>query len=246
VSEERKCAYASKSRFKVHCGSAFAPGASRPPYYYTPPVCVPGVLGALTVWRHTQKKNLEKSNHNHTFACNEGQGLNTKFSTVVRHGEDLGPRPRQFSPSDFFLGCFFLMGIGPCGPPPLEWISYPPLVTAVLITFKGAESPGSRRIGVVGALVNFFPPETVGARGGGPMSPRLHWIGPELCGQGEGSASKLLRGDSPRAGLNPHRLMTPTTDLGLSIRLSMFELRETGDWTRGTSSGTSEGGDWWR
>ena len=25
-------------------------------------------------------------------------------------------------------------------------------------------------------------------------------------------------------------LMTPTTDLGLSIRLSIFELRETGDW----------------
>jgi len=25
-------------------------------------------------------------------------------------------------------------------------------------------------------------------------------------------------------------LMTPTTDLGLSIHLSMFELRETGDW----------------
>jgi len=25
-------------------------------------------------------------------------------------------------------------------------------------------------------------------------------------------------------------LMTPTTDLGLSIRLSVFELRETGDW----------------
>ena len=25
-------------------------------------------------------------------------------------------------------------------------------------------------------------------------------------------------------------LMTPTTDLGLSIRLSMFEMRETGDW----------------
>ena len=24
--------------------------------------------------------------------------------------------------------------------------------------------------------------------------------------------------------------MTPTTDLGLSIRLSMFELRETGNW----------------
>jgi len=25
-------------------------------------------------------------------------------------------------------------------------------------------------------------------------------------------------------------LMTPTTDLGLSIRFSLFELRETGDW----------------
>jgi len=25
-------------------------------------------------------------------------------------------------------------------------------------------------------------------------------------------------------------LMTPTTDLGLSIRIFMFELRETGDW----------------
>ena len=41
-------------------------------------------------------------------------------------------------------------------------------------------------------------------------------------------------------------LMIPTTALGLSIRLSMFELRETGD--RGhlpRSPGTGEGGDWW-
>ena len=38
-------------------------------------------------------------------------------------------------------------------PPPLEWTSFPPLVTAMLITLKGAESPGSRRIGVIGALV---------------------------------------------------------------------------------------------
>ena len=30
--------------------------------------------------------------------------------------------------------------------------------------------------------------------------------------------------------VNATPLMTPTTDLGLSIRLSMFELRETGDW----------------
>jgi len=38
-------------------------------------------------------------------------------------------------------------------PPPLEWNSFLPLVTAVLITPKGAESPGSRHIGVTGALV---------------------------------------------------------------------------------------------
>ena len=55
------------------------------------------------------------------------------------------------------------MGIGPCGPVPpplLEWTSFPPLVTAVLITTKGAESPGSRRIGVIGALVLILPSET--------------------------------------------------------------------------------------
>ena len=36
----------------------------------------------------------------------------------------------------------------------------PPLVTAVLITVKGAESPDSRRIGVIGALVFSPPSET--------------------------------------------------------------------------------------
>jgi len=62
-----------------------------------------------------------------------------------------------------FPWIFFVMGIGPCGPvfpPPLEWTSFPPLVTAVLITPKGAESPGSRRIGAIGALVFFLPSET--------------------------------------------------------------------------------------
>ena len=61
----------------------------------------------------------------------------------------------QFLPSGFF----FYRGIGPCRsvpPPPLEWISSPPLVSAVLITTKGAESPGSSRMGVIGALVIFF------------------------------------------------------------------------------------------
>jgi len=51
-------------------------------------------------------------------------------------------------------------------PPPLEWLSFPPLVAAMLITPKSAESPGSGRIGVIGAL-GFFLSEAVGARGGG-------------------------------------------------------------------------------
>jgi len=59
---------------------------------------------------------------------------------------------------------FFFWGIGPCGlvpPPPLEFNSILPLVTAVLITLKGAEPPGSRRIGVIGTLVLILPSETV-------------------------------------------------------------------------------------
>jgi hypothetical protein len=37
---------ASAFKFKVHCGSAFEPGASELPSYCTPPVCVPaGGLG---------------------------------------------------------------------------------------------------------------------------------------------------------------------------------------------------------
>jgi len=62
----------------------------------------------------------------------------------------------------FFSWIFLFMGIGPCGPaPPLQWNSFPPLLTAVLIAPKGAESPGSRHIGVIGALVYFLPSETV-------------------------------------------------------------------------------------
>ena len=83
-----------------------------------------------------------------------GQGSNSKFSTVVRHGGDLGPCARRFSPSGFF----FLTGdvsLRTNPPPPLEWISSPPLVVAVLITTKGDESPGSSRMGVIGALVIF-------------------------------------------------------------------------------------------
>jgi len=38
-------------KYMVHCRSAFEPGASSLPYYCTPPVCVPAVIGALAVWR---------------------------------------------------------------------------------------------------------------------------------------------------------------------------------------------------
>ena len=60
-----------------------------------------------------------------------------------------------------FFGFFFLQGnwslrTGP--PPPLEWISSPPLVAAVLITTEGDKSPDSSRMGVIGALVFFSPP----------------------------------------------------------------------------------------
>jgi len=75
----------------------------------------------------------------------------------------LGPRPSQLLPSGLFYWIFFLE-IGPCGlvsPPPLECNSILPLVTAVLITPKGAEPPDRRRIGVLGALVLILPSETV-------------------------------------------------------------------------------------
>ena len=34
-------------------------------------------------------------------------------------------------------------------PPPLEWLPFPPLVTVVFITPKGAESPGSGRMTMI-------------------------------------------------------------------------------------------------
>ena len=86
-----------------------------------------------------------------------GKFLNLKFSTVVRHGGDLGPRPRRFSPSGFFIneGCVLADRSPPSSR--VASISASVVVAAVLITPKGAESPGSGRIGVIGALV-FFPP----------------------------------------------------------------------------------------
>jgi len=74
----------------------------------------------------------------------------------------------DLDPDDFLLRVFFLdsfcngywsLRTGP--PPSPEWTSFQPLVTAVLIALKGAESPGSRRIGVIGALVLILPSVTV-------------------------------------------------------------------------------------
>ena len=41
---------------KVDCGSALGPGASGLPYYYSPHVCVPDIIGGLAVWRHNKPK----------------------------------------------------------------------------------------------------------------------------------------------------------------------------------------------
>jgi len=59
------------------------------------------------------------------------------------------------SPS-FVLGFFgfFFRGISPRGP--LQWLSSPPQVAALLITAQVAESPGSGRMGVIGALIFFY------------------------------------------------------------------------------------------
>ena len=51
-------AYAFK--LKVHCGSALGPGASGLPYYFTPPVTVPDVIGGLVVWQHNNQKKKKR------------------------------------------------------------------------------------------------------------------------------------------------------------------------------------------
>jgi len=77
--------------------------------------------------------------------------LKIKSSNVVRHGTAwvVDSSDAGVSPSGFLD--YFFLGSGPCGtgpPSPLERIPAPPLVTAVLIAPKGAESPGSGRMGV--------------------------------------------------------------------------------------------------
>jgi len=45
-----------KHKNNTNSGSAQEPGGSNLPYYCTPPVCVPHVLGLLAVWRLQTKK----------------------------------------------------------------------------------------------------------------------------------------------------------------------------------------------
>jgi len=62
----------------------------------------------------------------------------------------------DLDPDGFVLRFFFFTGdvslrTGP--PSPLEWLPFPPLVAAVFITPKGAESPDSGRRGHVSAIL---------------------------------------------------------------------------------------------
>ena len=77
---------------------------------------------------------------------------------------ELGTSTQTTSSFGIFFSLDFFFAIGPCGPvppPSLEWNSILSLVTTVLITPKGDESPGSRRIGVIGAMGLILPSETV-------------------------------------------------------------------------------------
>jgi len=61
-------------------------------------------------------------------------------------------------PLDFFFTGDVSLRTGSLSP--LEWLPFPPLVAVILIIPKGAGSPGSGRIGVIGVLV-FFSSEAV-------------------------------------------------------------------------------------
>jgi len=59
--QNKKCKERKERQSVSCCGnlSAFEPGASGLPHYYTQIVCVPDVIGALGVWRqNTQQKKI--------------------------------------------------------------------------------------------------------------------------------------------------------------------------------------------
>ena len=98
-------------------------------------------------------------------AYDMGSGFKEQVWYVVRHGGTWAVDPDGFLLRGFLLDfVVFVLGnwsLRTGTPPALEGTSFPPLVTAVLITPKGAQSPDSRCIRVIGALAYFLPPETI-------------------------------------------------------------------------------------
>jgi len=62
----------------MNCGSVFETGASGLPDYYTPPVCIPDVLGVLAVWRQNNQKNKNDSRR-------KKQKTKRKTTSIVAH-----------------------------------------------------------------------------------------------------------------------------------------------------------------
>ena len=79
--------YAFPIHSMVHDWNAFEPGASELPYYCTPPVCVPAVLGALAVWR----QNTQKNKRSDLFHPLVGDLSGTALYTKVRCTSHLPP-----------------------------------------------------------------------------------------------------------------------------------------------------------
>ena len=117
-------------------------------------------------------------------------------------------------------------------PPPLEWTSFPPLLTAVSITLKGAKSSGSRFIGEIGALVYFFHPRSsrinsaLSSRPGSALRHREVADSPGEADSGNARACPQKTANIDGLHYSPD---DPNYGFGLSVRLSLFELRETGD-----------------
>ena len=120
----------------------------------------PSVAAIIEPCAHAHcKKHCDKPHSKNTFHCSQRQCQTPTFNQrpqrstldfVSRYRLDAKSKKNRFS---IFLKKIFLGPPHP--PPPLEWISSPPLVAAVLMKNKGDESPGSIRMGVIGALVIF-------------------------------------------------------------------------------------------
>jgi len=82
--------YAFAIKSMVHCGSAFELGISRLPYYCTPSVRDPDVIGALAVWRQNNKQNKKTYRGSWYVIPNQGL-LKLKSPRIygIRHMKEL-------------------------------------------------------------------------------------------------------------------------------------------------------------